>query len=893
MKKLIFLFMILILSSFVYGVEFPVAGEAVLDRGSTIAGANGYFWLLNYTSINSTEKITKVNVFMEAGAANMNAQFGCHYESAPNVWNLSAWSTNNVTLIDNSGFGNYSVNISGCQIGDSISWMQWSGDARISKDSTAGFFLSYKASGGCDPGCGVSNLDNYQVSLQYYAETTAVTNSSWNVTSKNLIQGQDSTAWNTGGFVTTTNNKLSGTFTTSENTNCSGRLNVEGNYSQIIAADPNFKFATTDTTSHSFNTIPSFEDLPTGNNCFYVSCIRSDGSGESVSGASTSSCLNTTRVLNISVDHFEIEIDEVIFNTPDYIFIANESFNLSTDHHLTFKGAGQLRKETSPLPSVVSMRLKLNGKDLFDKVIRTVSDLNDRGVFSIPINHTDAIVGQNNLTIEIKEDGIGSVNLSSFELSIDTNTSVIGTSVCNEHLETLTNFSSLTYVNIANFSWDKDSNSSTLLDYQHTLTQVLGSGSVVTSCFLQNNKTLETTPTYSRYISSAADTGSSGMNYRSSSLTDGSETWGLFCKTSDSDTVQCDGSMYFLEMADDNHNIINGFQNQTVTTLSLTGSDNIILSYDYTVQNTSNIEILTTTIIQSTTGTQNNDNSPIIKISSPDLSQANCFRKHQRSLDDNNDIGTIKFYAGCKGFNPGDNITFRLSVDVAPGETLNILNASMSSYEINLIDTTQGAVAPQIIITDPTNLSEVQDLINITASISDLSGFGWQSNISLLYQNRTFAEKILSETSKQNISQISYFDVSPYVGLVMIIEWNLTDGGIASDEVFINVTSTPTQVTPVLYNNTIVDNTNWFNNDALDTSTVPGVMFYFFIILIIVLMIIYGEYVMIGAIVMFAGLLTFFFAFLIFTKISVILGIILFVIAVLLVIRSISIGDGA
>jgi hypothetical protein len=138
--------------------------------------------------------------------------------------------------------------------------------------------------------------------------TLSLINSSWNVTSGNIAPSSSSTAWNTGGIVNVTSNKLSGTFFTNIDANCSGRLDVEGNYSQITANNSNFKFATTDTTSQAFNTIPSFENLDSDEHCFYISCIDSNGLNETATNVSTSGCLNIT----VSISNFSSSINENI-----------------------------------------------------------------------------------------------------------------------------------------------------------------------------------------------------------------------------------------------------------------------------------------------------------------------------------------------------------------------------------------------------------------------------------------------------------------------------------------------------------------------------------------------------------------------------------------------------
>ncbi len=124
-------------------------------------------------------------------------------------------------------------------------------------------------------------------------------NSSWNVTSNNVVEDENSSTWNFGGTINITTDLLSFTVTTNENSNGSCRLEVEQNYTEMIANNSNFKFATTETTSHAY-TIS--ETITEGNHCLYCSFI--DESGNEPKGANSSSgCLNFTRlpIVNLSI----------------------------------------------------------------------------------------------------------------------------------------------------------------------------------------------------------------------------------------------------------------------------------------------------------------------------------------------------------------------------------------------------------------------------------------------------------------------------------------------------------------------------------------------------------------------------------------------------------------
>ncbi len=115
------------------------------------------------------------------------------------------------------------------------------------------------------------------------------TNSTWNVTSE-VVSGENRDSWNTGGEINITGNNLSFTFDSDENSNWSCRMDVEQNYTQMVAANSNYKLATTETTSHA-GTL--YDTITEGNHCMYCSGIDSSGN-EPASGSSSSGCLNFT-----------------------------------------------------------------------------------------------------------------------------------------------------------------------------------------------------------------------------------------------------------------------------------------------------------------------------------------------------------------------------------------------------------------------------------------------------------------------------------------------------------------------------------------------------------------------------------------------------------------------
>jgi len=114
------------------------------------------------------------------------------------------------------------------------------------------------------------------------------TNSSWNVTSANVFVGENTATWNSGGVINISSDLLSLTVTTDIASNGSCNIGNDWNYTTMVANNSNYKFATTDVTSHAYTI---YDDFSAGSQCIYCAFISSDGLETTTS---TSGCLNTT-----------------------------------------------------------------------------------------------------------------------------------------------------------------------------------------------------------------------------------------------------------------------------------------------------------------------------------------------------------------------------------------------------------------------------------------------------------------------------------------------------------------------------------------------------------------------------------------------------------------------
>ncbi len=490
---------------------------------------------------------------------------------------------------------------------------------------------------------------------------------------------------------------------------------------------------------------------------------------------------------NVSLNNAEFHLDEIIFNSPNYIPIFNGTFNLTMGGHITFKGVGAIRKETSGAASTLSLRLIHNGKTIFDSDIRSIQGLTDRGVFNIPINDSIAVAGMNNLTLEAKEDGPGAVNLSSLEVFIDTDITNDGKEINHTQKTFQTVFSSTSFINIFNLSITNPATSNTLIDIQHTVSSD-GSSDII-NCYIENEQTGEISPTYSRWLENSGDRGSTGVQYISKTENSGVNNWMLLCNSDDTNNIGNNITGYSLSLTNSSTSRISNFQNESIGTLSLTGINNKIVEIrDYEVRNGTNIQLMGTAIIQSTSGKQDGDSSPRIFINS---TAQNCTHGYRRSLSSNSDIGTVKLYVDCEDLVVGNKYNITMYGDVVGGETLSILNSSLSGFEIVELDIITGIVPPTVAIVNPLTDINITGVIDINATVTDTSGLGWTSNVTLRNPDGSFNFGIFPTSITNDSSLNTTFDTTAVADGNYLIFWNVSNSaGNSFDNVNITIDNT-------------------------------------------------------------------------------------------------------
>lgn len=494
--------------------------------------------------------------------------------------------------------------------------------------------------------------------------------------------------------------------------------------------------------------------------------------------------LQEVEAINTSVKHFDIGIDSFLVTSSDYETIFNGTANITTIREIVIKSSANARKQSGTgTTSVLSMKIIFNNVTLMDQTVRSITGTNDIGVFTIPMLNATTLSGNNNLAIQFKRTTGDPINVSNLVIHIDLDISKTDGVIFKNITKTDINFNSVVYTSIFNYSISKATNSTVILDVFHQFES--DTSNIIPECYFENLQTGEKTITYKRFLGSIGDVGSSGINYRSETQVGLLETWELLCKADKAGNIINNITVYLMEQRDSAAYFINGFQNQTSIT-GISGSNNVIMSNDYINQNGSSLEIITTIIMQSTTGAQQGINSPNFTV----RNNKSCSTTYSRSLSNNNDIGTAKFYLNCVNLTVGEVINYEVVVDLSNTELLNILNASITSYETEEQNISETPVLPIILITSPQNNSIVEDVINITALVIDLSNVGWSSEI-LLFNTTGFVATILNEITLENTTNAT-FDTETVENGNYTIQWIVTNiAGADSDNVSIIISNLP------------------------------------------------------------------------------------------------------
>jgi len=418
--------------------------------------------------------------------------------------------------------------------------------------------------------------------------------------------------------------------------------------------------------------------------------------------------------------HADILIPEIILDGNNYVTVFEGVLNSSQKTYLLGRGSGVARKQTFNSLSDLWIRATVDGIEQYDVKLRTIENPDDRGVFTIPLDFEIVNVGESIILIEMKEDGLGAINVSEFQIHILSNKTSDNSFIFVQIDSESFSYSNFSYEKVANFTIFKKVASKTLIDSEFVVSKQ-NPGPQEVYCYMTNG--VENTKNFVRVVEGPTDTGSTAIGYLSVAETSGFETWDVYCKSIlDDDPILINMTILLQSMINNNNQTISAFYNETGgVSSSYSGLDNVVLSYDdYLVRANSEIELTTKLYVSSISGGQEGTDSPTFELKER---TGKCSNSFPRSLDNNDDVGTIVLYLSCNNVTQGDILDFDVVIDVQGSETLVVLNASIVGSEMGDLDTSSGNIPPIVAIINPVDASlQLLDNQDINISTIDPNG---------------------------------------------------------------------------------------------------------------------------------------------------------------------------
>ncbi len=422
-----------------------------------------------------------------------------------------------------------------------------------------------------------------------------------------------------------------------------------------------------------------------------------------------------------SIEHFDLMIPDIILDSATFVTVSDIAFNLSQDRKLTMFNSLVLKKFSNPQSTEVTGRIIFNNIVLLERSVSSVAGLDTARSINFIIDSIDGAAGTNNLTYEVKEDDIGSINISNWMTQIITNV----TSRQKEYGITSqlisAAFNSNDFTNISSMVVNKAVKSKTLLDISNRFEDVL---STVT-CILDGNIS---SPIYRRTILSEADVASTGMSFIDEQETN-TKNYSVNCSNTGATTILSNATFIALDLRDLSSNIINANHSSNAasgisgsTLIFSSGNHEITSINNFIVRDGNDATVTSTVHLNSSTGSQ----VPIITLNSSN----NCFDRHERSLVAD-EIGTVKFYSSCN-ISGVSTINFTLGIMVEAGETVTIVDESLTVFEVSSLNTSVANTAPLVSITAPDADAILFDLARIDFFVSELNNNKFAVNITAI-----------------------------------------------------------------------------------------------------------------------------------------------------------------
>ena len=539
-----------------------------------------------------------------------------------------------------------------------------------------------------------------------------ITNSSWNVTSDNVLAGT-SAAWNTGNFVNISSNLVSLTVTASTSSNMSCSIGNDINYTTMVALNSNFKSATTETTSHAMTI---FDNISVSSSCLYCSFIDVNGDGERTD--SHSGCLEIRRTdVPASIGAVEFNMSDTTFASESFTPIDTFQFNTTETHDIIILNALNVQKQSGTGTNAIRLRFLLDGTDIITETVRTVTGTSSLGSTGLSPVKTLLISGQHNLTLEAARNGTGTIGLSNIDIVLMIATDAEDNDFVKTNLTMIeASHSSNTFEEAFNFTMVKFSESSNYL-FWNIIAKKITSGTAEISYLMRDNTDGDLSPIATRALADANDIGAlANTHIDTPEAVDHTHT--ILARNTDiGDTVTINGTIFDMDLRDNRSHLINSlFVSNPLTNDSfvrtLGAGTHQLVNGSISIRDGDSIILTATSSFQSTTGSQ----TPRFFIEY-NGEQA----QKQRTLSSSADIGNMYMFDQIIS-TQGENISLSLNVEISAGNTLEIIDESLTAFESETFSIQEVDILPPVItLISPANESGAFSPFNITFSAIDNS----------------------------------------------------------------------------------------------------------------------------------------------------------------------------
>jgi len=497
---------------------------------------------------------------------------------------------------------------------------------------------------------------------------------------------------------------------------------------------------------------------------------------------------------NTSLEGVRFDLPSFPFDSASYSEDGSFQWNTSTvNESFILMTSFNIRNAVGGTGTVdVWGRVDLDGVTIHEEKLRSLSWLggaiNSGSTGFSPINYTIPDAGIHNVSFYFKQ---VSANPKPIEIyNNDISMGKLNTNASNRVDGSIQDFTNTSYTNsdlqsIYNFTVTRSYDSP---DYHTFKVGVTANQSTTMFCRLRAIGDEEVSPYVVRYISSATSTGSISLNWID--LADeGNHTVSLDCGNTNGANVTFNGKIIEFALRDQGGYYISANQSSNestnyTNTINLgTGNHTLTNHTLYFSDGGDSIFISASVSFKSASGTQ----TPYIWINSS-LDSRSCYSEKDRTLSNNNDIGNVYMYFICKNSpTEGETHWVSLNVDVPTGETVTILDESLSSFEIHSFDTVTLNTPPNVVITNPAQEEDIFGNYSITWISNDLQLDSFWHNITLTNRTGTYLVTSYLADDVQSYLLDTTLYAEGFYNLTIIAFENASDELLVGNDTSLNI----------------------------------------------------------------------------------------------------------